>query len=164
MKLRYVIYGLLLIGLFLFAIWEQMTPTAGQKGFLRIVRNLTPLKKIIIQPYPFSPAKWEIVVTNVADLAQVHKALQQADLKPVSGHSGEIFESVITFVASDERIIKTRATVHKYEPDDLYLSPVLFQETKPRVFVVAGIPDRIRVPKLGTWAMNKTNSGNPKIQ
>ena len=80
MKLRYVIYGLLLIGLFLFAIWEQMTPTAGQKGFLRIVRNLTPLKKIIIQPYPFSPAKWEIVVTNVADLAQVHKALQHLTL------------------------------------------------------------------------------------
>jgi len=162
-KTRYAIYGIMLIGLFVFAIWELRTRTAHQKDFLRTVQNLKPLKKILIKPGQSSQAT-EIAITTAADLIEVQNALQHADLKPVSGHSGEIFESTITFVAANDTVLKFRATVHKYEPEDLYLSPDLLQQTKPRVFVAAGIPDRIRVPKLGNWITRKTKSDSPKVE
>jgi len=158
MKLRYAIYGILLTSVFVFAIWKQMTPSDGQKDFLRTMQEIKSLKKIIIQPYPSSREKWEIVVTNVPDLVEVQSAIHQADLKPVSGHSGEILESYMTFLASDGQVIKTRATVHKYEPQDLYLSPDLFQQSTSGVLVAAGAPDRVRVPTLGNWIIRKVKS------
>jgi hypothetical protein len=150
MKKRYVIYGFLLLGLFAFVIRSQMLPTSNQREFLRRVHQLRTLNKIIIK-FDESPKGEETAITNTADLLEAQDALHKADLRPVSGHSGAIFESTIVFIAESNVVLKARATIHKNEPGDLFLSPDLPHATKTGALVLAGIPTRIRVPMLGGW-------------
>ncbi|MCF7669659.1 MAG: hypothetical protein K9N48_07780 [Verrucomicrobia bacterium] len=159
MKMRYIVYAIVLAGLFVLAIWQSRTPTVAQKTFLHTMQNLPTLRKMVIRQDSGSD-KREIIITNVEVLSRVHNSLQQSDLRPVSGHSGAIYESEIRIFSENNQVIKVRGTVHKYEPEDVYLSPDLLHEMKPGEFVSIGIPDRIRVPRLGKWIMSITASTN----
>jgi hypothetical protein len=161
-KKRYAIYGIILVGLYALAVWDEVTPSAEQQNLLETTRELSSLMEVVVQPEVGSGQTIRLVITNSSDLVEIHNDLQHSDLKPVSGHSGEIFDRPVTFTTTSGAILKVRSTVHKYEPEDLFLSRNLFLETKPGVFVAAGKSNRIRVPKLGSWIMRKIETASPK--
>jgi hypothetical protein len=116
------------------------------------------LFSIVIAPYQLSHEKWKVEVSEKEELAAFRKAVTLADTRPVSGHSGPIGEWTLTLrdVAGVQH--SYLASVHEYEPTDLFVTDEFYIQTKPGVYS-RGKPRRARLPGMGSWMMKRAPDG-----
>lgn len=112
---------------------------------------------IEITPYQLSRENWVYVISDKESLAPFIVSAEKADAKPISGHSGPIYECTI-IINVDDYQTKYLATVHKYERDDLYISNSFYKKVD-EVSYTRGIENLIRLPGLGPWIMKIAPKG-----
>jgi hypothetical protein len=92
------------------------------KAFVRV-----PLTRLDVIPHPTSHAVFAYSTAADDQLSLFREAAERADAKPVSGHSGAIFEAELILENPDGKI-RFLATVHEREPLDLFLEPASLLE------------------------------------
>jgi hypothetical protein len=115
------------------------------------------LQAIIITPDQVSRKWFTYRIENASDLRQFVAAASRADTRAVSGHSGPVYECTLELVFEGTRL-RYLATVHGYEPEDLFISNVFWKGHAGRYSRGRAMP--IRLPGLGRWIFRVAPQGS----
>ncbi|MEW6079059.1 MAG: hypothetical protein AB1724_14700 [Thermodesulfobacteriota bacterium] len=112
---------------------------------------------VIISPYQFSGENFKLLIDSVGCIDEFKKALRKADLTPISGHSGSIFECTITIKTGDKEF-QYLASVHEKEINELYVTDK-FYEYRGNGLYGKGSDQPARLPGIGKWIMSAAPQG-----
>jgi hypothetical protein len=98
-------------------------------------------------------ADFRYVITDRTETAIVSEAALNVDFGAPSGHSGPVWEAVIV-LENDITELRYRASVHIYEPDDLFLSTSFLQLQEDGRYHADDLPKPVRVPGIGRLLMH----------
>jgi hypothetical protein len=114
--------------------------------------------EVVIAPDQLATNKFATIITNADDLSFLIKALAGSDNVAISGHSGPVYECMLVLKFKDRSEAKFLGSVHKYEPNDFFLSDAFWKETSDGSYA-RGAARYVRVPGLGSWIMSKEPRG-----
>jgi len=98
-------------------------------------------------------ADFRYVITDPAKIAIVRKAALNVDFGTISGHSGPIWEAIIV-LKNDIAELRYRASVHIYEPDDLFLSTSFIRLREDGQYRADDLLKPVRAPGIGKLIMH----------
>jgi len=117
-----------------------------------------PFVEISLTPYQLKPGNWKVVLSEEMELKRLMDAISLADIQTISGHSGPIGEWTLSLKFKSGKIYRYLASVHEYEPSDLFLTDTFYIQTRSGTYS-RGKPRTARLPGLGSWIMHIAPKG-----
>ena len=151
--------GACLLFLPAFVLISQLIDLPHKKEMIGELRGAlqNELQAIIITPDQVSRKEFSYRIKNADDLQQFVRAASRVDTRALSGHSGPVYECTLELVFEDTHL-RYLATVHGYEPEDLFISNV-FWKRHVNVYSRGGAK-AVRIPGLGKWIFRVAPNGS----
>ena len=159
-KRSYILFALLVLIFCIVIIIPSKIERTQNTDFVHQLQSVMTesLVGIVITPYQLSPDNWEVAISEGEELKKFVESITRADIKTTSGHSGPIGEWTLTFQFKSGKRQRYLASVHKYEPDDLFLTDTFYIQKKSGTYS----RDKLRtarLPDLGSWIIDKAPEG-----